>query len=358
MLIEFHCTCGHRRPLEPAKLKPSLRCDACKAVLSFLAKDRKIDDAVWLTLGGQTGGPRLAVPVPVGEALHIGRSVSGFLALPGEEIEEAQTELRLEEDGRLLVRHLSGDSGTWINRARIITGVLGPSDKLRVGPYILRRMSHAEVREAATVRLEPEIIVGVDARDDEAEPSDFARSRRRGKKIGPEVIVEEETEDEIALSSEPDADRRWTKGQRIRVALCGVLILAAGLFLARSFLWPALSEEMPRETDFYCPVDGNVVRGTWTAAHGAPICPQCGQRCVGQLKYKEEPLHPLLPEEASEVGRDSATAATASEDAASAPQSPSAAESSVAPADPAKSQDGRQRPRSKRASRKDSGGRS
>lgn len=312
MLIEFHCTCGHRQALAPDKLKPALRCSACKSTLRFVAEGKKMDAVSWLAVGGQSGAPRLAVPIPVGATLKLGRAVSGWLALPGEEIDETQTELRIEDDGKLHVKHLSGDGGTWINRAKIITGILGAEDKLRVGPYVMRLMTQATVQESLAATIEPEVIVETEE-SDEAEAAPAARSKRRRAALAdPEVLIEEDEYE--ATDEESDPGEKWSKGQKIRIAVSGVLILAAGCFLMRSFIWPPVSDEMPHETDFYCPVDGNVVRGAWTAAAGAPICPVCGQRCVGELKYKPELLHPPA-DEPGEGEMHSAEQATAEPDA-------------------------------------------
>lgn len=289
MLIEFHCTCGHRQPLEVAKLKAAVRCSACKSTLQYVLAAKRLDSVIWLTVGGQTGPPRLAVPVPVNVALSVGSSAAGFLSLPGEEISESHAELKIEEDGRLLVKHVAGDSGTWINRAKIITGVLGKEDRLRVGPYVIRRQTTAALTEQASASLEPEVVVEIEA--DEAPRK--KPGRRRPINDEPEVIVE--VEDEATSVDPPTGDEPdyredgWTGRQKIRAGVCAVLILAAAGYLAKTYFMPSVSAEMPELTVFYCPADGSAVRGKWSSATGAPICPQCGQRCVGELKYKAEP---------------------------------------------------------------------
>lgn len=313
MLIEFHCTCGHRQPLTVDKLKPSLKCAACKEVRAFVSKGSRVESVTWLALGGQTGPPRLAVPVPVGVAMRIGRAASGFLCLPGEEVEEAQTELCVEEDGRVHVKHLAGDSGTWINRAKILTGIFGMEDRLRIGPYVMRLMTHGAVQQQLEVGIEPEVIIEAEA---EVEPRARRKpGRRRPHDAEPEVIIEEADEEVVAPADDlSPEDGRWSTGQKVRMVASALVVLAAAVFLGRSYIWPPVSDEMPVETTFYCPADGIPVKGRWTAASGAPICPQCGQRCVGELKYKAEPTD-APPEAATTSGPADGSGETAAADA-------------------------------------------
>ena len=290
MLIELHCPCGLRQPLSPEKVPAKVRCSACKKVLQFAQSGQAKDETLWLAVGGQTGEPRLAVPMPIGLPLTLGRSPKCWLSVPGDEIEDLQAEITVGDGGRVEVKHLAGDSGTWINRARIATGVLWENDKLRIGPFVMRLLAHNAVLAATQAALEPDVVVEIET--DEAPP---AESRGARKKRAPVEAADEDFDfrDEQAPASDAREDlidyrEGWSGGQKIRLIVCIVLILAASGYLAKAFFFPAVSEEMPDQTVFYCRVDGTAGQGDWPASAGAPICPNCGQRCLGELKYKAE----------------------------------------------------------------------
>ena len=291
MLIELHCTCGHRQALSPEKLPPKVRCSACKNALKFCGSVRNLSDVKWLTVGGQTGAPRLAIPIPLGVAVTLGRSPSGWLSLPGEDIEDAQTELQVAEDGRVLVKHMAGDGGTWINRARVVEGVLGEKDRLRIGPYVMGLLTHDAIIASVQAMLEDDVEVEVEV---EVEDSGPKAKGGRGKRR--EADEDADLEREVRRASVDDDDAGglidyqsgWSTGQKIRMVVSVALILGVTGYLAKGYFFPPISEEMPSETIFFCPADGTPVRSEWSASSGAPKCPVCGQRCVGELKYKSE----------------------------------------------------------------------
>ena len=287
MLIELHCSCGHRQALSPEKLPPKVRCSACKNALRFCGSVRNLTDVKWLTVGGQTGAPRLAVPIPVGIGLTLGRSPSGWLSLPGEDIEDSQTELQIGEDGRVLVKHMAGDGGTWINRARIVEGVLGEKDRLRIGPYVMGLLTHDAIIASVQASIEEDVEV-------EIEESGPKAARGKGKRSEPEDDADLDREVRRASADEGDDgglvdyQSGWSTGQKIRMVVSVALILGVSGYLAKGYFFPPISEEMPSETVFYCPADGTPVKSEWSATAGAPKCPVCGQRCVGELKYKSQ----------------------------------------------------------------------
>jgi hypothetical protein len=289
MLIELHCSCGHRQAMSPEKLPPKVRCSACKQALQFCGSVRKLSDVKWLTVGGQTGAPRLAVPIPVGIGLTLGRSPSGWLSLPGEDIEDAQTELQIAEDARVVVKHLAGDGGTWINRARIVEGVLCDKDRLRIGPYVMGLLGHDAIIASVQASIEDDVEV-------EVEIEDSAPKAARGKAKRSEPEDDADLDREVRRASADEGDdgglvdyqSGWSTGQKIRMVVSVALILGVTGYLAKGYFFPPISEEMPSETVFYCPADGTPVKSEWSASAGAPKCPVCGQRCVGELKYKSE----------------------------------------------------------------------
>lgn len=246
-----------------------MRCGGCKAEHRFVPPGVEIGRSRWLIIGGQDGSARLAAPIPINEPLRVGRSAALWLSLPGEDVADEQAELLLRSDGRLEVRHLAGDGGTWIDRAKIAKGVLVEGKHLLIGPYVLRMAPHTKVRAVLAAASEPEVII------------------EEGDGGGEEEVETPGGAGDIAAAG-GGGWRNWTKGQRVRAAICALVVLSGGALLAKSYVWPSVSEEMPTDTVFYCPVDGTEVRGRWTSSSGAPVCPRCGQRCVGELKYKPE----------------------------------------------------------------------
>jgi len=287
MHTELHCPCGYYQPLEADRLKAAFRCDRCGAELRFWSDPRGgADAACWLTVGGRTGPPRLAVPIPIAVALTIGGGPANWLAIPAEGVDERQAELRMDTPMRLAVRHLGGDGRTWINRARVYTGVVKEGDALRIGPYHMRLASGAALVLDGEGR-EPDVVV------------------EEGEEPPPEG---DSVAEDLGAAA---AESGWTVGQKVRATACLVLILAAGVYLARTLVWPGVSADMPQETEFRCPVDGTRFRARWDDA--APKCPQCGQLCIGLLKYKSEQMGGFMPtsapaREPSTSGRSGRTA--------------------------------------------------
>jgi len=220
------------------------------------------EDVRFLLVGGSKAPPRLAVPVPVGVRLTIGRAAGCWLTLPGDAVEENHTELILQ-DARLRVKHVGPAGGTWINRARIAEGVLREDDTLVIGPYRLQLGRQGSLPAA------------------------------QGSDV-PDVILEEEQPIEAVDEEEPQAatdealsraDEQAPK-QTLKWAVCIVAIVGALGSLSWWWLAPRFSKEMPTGTVYHCPVDGTVFRGEWRG--GPPKCPQCGALCLGTLRYKSE----------------------------------------------------------------------
>lgn len=259
MLTELHCSCGHLEAIAPEVVKRRMRCKACGATLSYSDGD----PIHWFVIGGDGETAIQAVPIPLEIPLKIGSAAGSWIVLPAEIADDRQVDLALKPDAGLTVRHVGRDKakGTWINQARILSGVLHDGDVLRIGPWTARLMAHSAV---------------------------LAMSRP----VDCDVVVEEEgyEEEAAADSAEPvyvdTAEAGVPRTRTLRITGCIVVIFFAGLYLMRSMIWPGVSTEMPRETTFYCPADGTIFRAAWSA--GPPKCPQCGQICLGPIRYKPE----------------------------------------------------------------------
>jgi hypothetical protein len=257
----------------PKSLKAKVSCRQCGEQLVFRDKSQSADEVWWLSIGGRKGPAKLAVPVPIGLQLRIGRSPQCWLAMPGDHIADQQAELQLHEDGKLTIQHLGDSAGTWINKAKILSGVLHEGDRMFVGPYVLRVRRQAALTLAADAEDVPRVIV----EDEDVEP---AGPQRADKGQGHEVGAGKRLDGAILDES---------RGIRfpIKAVLSIVGIVASGGFLARAIIWRPVSEDMPADTEYTCPVDGTVVRASWDA--GPPQCPSCGTLCFGAMTYKAEP---------------------------------------------------------------------
>lgn len=217
----------------------------------------------WLIVRMEGEEPQLAVALPVGQVLAVGNRQGCWLRLSADGIGPRHAELELRSDQRISVRHVEGDAGTWINRARILSGFLKEGDVLRIGPYGLTLATHAAVRAGCG-----EVEVG----GREAPAAEDEPGWRGGPAIG-----------EAAVESP------WTLGRRVWAIGCVAVIVLAGWLLIRRFVWTG-SAEMPTETVYSCPVDGTLVRAAW--GREPPRCPKCGQACFGSPTQRVAILRP------------------------------------------------------------------
>jgi hypothetical protein len=286
MLTELRCPCGHRQETTPP-IPTRHRCQRCGQTILFESQARGYDEPCWLLVGGEEGPARLAVPIPIATPLIIGGASEAWLPLPANGVDGAHVEVSLQRGARLGVRHI-GDPGsaTWINRARVASGVMGEADTLRVGPFRLRVTPQSRLLLAG-MAAEPEVIV-----DDEA-PA-------RGAQAG------DEDEGDLILST-PGGPR--STREKLRIAVCAAIIVAAGGYLARTLVWPPSPPDMPADTEFQCNVDGTRFRAAWEG--GPPKCPQCGQLCLGGVNYQPEKLHPPPATSAPTAGDATARSPTA-----------------------------------------------
>ena len=242
--------------MEPSQLRASMRCPNCGTALNFGGNGRSL----WLVIGGRQGEPRLAVPVPREQKLEVGCKPACFLTLPGDEISEVHAELKLDSNARLTIRHIGDETATWINRSKILEGVLRAEDALFIGPYRLAIRSQADLvsRAAADVIVE----------DEDGEPAEPAG---------------DDGEDEIPI---PLTEGVKSRQGRIRLGISIAAIVGALGYLGFWLLGPSFSKDMPNQTVYRCPVDGTIIRAEWV--NGPPKCPHCGALCLGNLKYKED----------------------------------------------------------------------
>ena len=255
MLTRFSCSCGHQEDVAPEAVQRQIRCKACGTLLSY-SHGKPIH---WLVVGGDNGSVNLAVPIPLEVPLKIGSANGSWIVLSKDIADDRHAELTYKKDGGLAVRHTSQDKakGTWVNQARILSGVLHDGDVLKIGPWAARLMAHPAVMA-------------------------LSRTENRG------VVVEEEFEEAEEPAQAPvvyddTAVPGRPKLRTLRVTACIIVIVFAGLYMTRFLFWPGVSEDMPTQTTLYCPADGSANRAGWN--NGPPKCPQCGQLCLGPMRY-------------------------------------------------------------------------
>jgi hypothetical protein len=265
MRTEFHCPCGHIEALQPAKLKNSLRCGKCGAESVYLAKGSKVAKPIWLLLGRADGNAEHAMPVPAGQTLKIGSRDGCWLVLDG--IEPVQTQMTLEPDGRISIKDVANDHNTWINRAKILTGVIGPGDALSIGGWRLAIRGEGK-KKPAPPKIDP-AMVEVVVEDDDA--------------TGNQPAIDDDATTE---SRDEDISGESARRLKIRSAVSIGILCAAAAYWAWMLGFAASPADMPETTVYRCPADGTLFRGSWQ--EGSAKCPQCGALCFGSLKYKPE----------------------------------------------------------------------
>jgi len=185
MLTETHCHCGHCQTVKPKKLPSKAKCAKCGQVSLYGTTGDDERGTRWLVVGGSTGQARLAVAVPRGVALTLGRSADAWLILPGDDVGETNTEIELQDDLRLSVKHLADDGATWIGRARIISGVLGREDEMRIGPYVIRLRTSGSLADGGTVNV-PGVLVDDIGDELDEPPEDYDRGDSLWRRIMPD----------------------------------------------------------------------------------------------------------------------------------------------------------------------------
>ncbi len=259
MDAEIHCICGEVEAIAPEHLPREHPCRGCGRTLEFFTPGRGADDVRWLLLFDDDGAPRCAVPIPIGVPLALGSADNSWLRLTGPEVRPAHAQLSLTADRRLSVRHVGGPAATWINRARIIEGVLKDGDLLRLGGHQLTAAAHRAALTAA---------------------------RAAG---GAVVVEDEEGESESAVELYPVAPAAAPPAGAVRrralwIGVTAAAFLGATFSVARTTILPRLNSPMPTETEYRCPADGTTFRAAW--ASKPPACPQCGSPCFGLMKYR------------------------------------------------------------------------
>lgn len=275
MKTEVRCICGRGSAVEPAALKSTVKCEKCGKSIQFAATDELGANSYWILIGLRDGTPTLALPLLDQQALVLGSDDACWLTLSGEGVEPRNTELRVDVDRRVHVRHVGDDGRTWIDRAAVSEGVLEFDNELRIGENVIRLSSTATLRRIAAADAAPVVIESDDgafgdADDDYYEEESREPRRRRGG------LLED-----------------WSTGQKVRALASIGVVAIAGFFTARSVFFPHQSDDMPSDTVFTCPVDGTTFRGSWS--QGTPNCPECGQLIFGSINYDEIPVKKAEP---------------------------------------------------------------
>lgn len=257
MEVTFICPRGHRVPVDPDKLGTATRCPKCGKSIDLLPEEG-LAGVTWLIVARRGQLPHMATPVAAGKKLRIGAAPNLWLHLEGDGIAPAHVEIRLIEAQKIHVRHLAAEGKTWIDRAVVLEGAVGPDNELRIGDYAMRVGSTNVVQRIANADAAP---VVVDEGDDWSDAEDERpRAPRRASRFSD-----------------------WSTGLKLR-ALGLVLLTAASLgFLSWTYFFPSVSAEMPADTAYTCPRDGTEFRGLWS--EGPPKCPSCGALCFGSVRY-------------------------------------------------------------------------
>jgi hypothetical protein len=281
MKTEFQCVCGYGTAVDPAALKSGFKCERCSKSQKFTSAEDGGANCFWIMIGSRNGTPTRAVPLLDDRPLALGSSEACWLVLSGDGVQPMNTELRVDSDRRVHVRHLADAGRTWIDRAAILEGVLEFNNELRIGDSVLRLCTTATLLRLAAADAAPVVI---ENDDDNA----FSRRERAGDD---DSHFEEE-------SRSPRTRREGlfsglSAGQKARALGSVVVLLLAGAFIVRMIYFPAVSDEMPTTTTFTCPVDGTKFSGAWR--DGTPKCPECGQLVFGSVSYKPKPPKKVAP---------------------------------------------------------------
>jgi len=294
MQTEIHCSCGETQPVEPDQVHLGFQCPRCGAVQKFRERDDDPGAIRWLLVAAAGNAPYVAIAIPRGEPLKIGKDQRSWLQLNDKSVDPAHAEIRLDPPSKITVKNLSTTGGTWINRCKVHTGVLGESDEMRIGGYRLAPASHVAIAAGRRAEVSGVLIETDDADEPEATDSNDVIVESDDAMPVDIVAADEENRDLISgalldQSEKATARRRW-----IWIAcLVAVIVASAGWYLKTS-MFPALSAEMPVETEYRCPIDGTVFRAAWS--RDPPACPKCGSRAFGMMP---ERMTVILPSPAS-----------------------------------------------------------
>lgn len=276
MITEYRCTCGYRGAVEPAALRSGHVCGHCRNPLRFVTADDAGTNIYWILVGPRDATPTVAIPLIDGTPLGVGSDESNWLRIQGDGVEPQNTELRADRDRRIRVRHVGEEGRTWIDRAAVLEGVLNFENELRVGEYVIHLTTTATLKRIAAADAAPVVIEGdADGAGDEnggyyEEEERAPRSRQRGSYF----------ED-------------WSTSQKVRALASVAIVVVAGIVTGRMVFFPAVSDEMPSDTYYACPIDGTKFRASWS--DGPPTCPQCHQLILGAIDYDAEPTIPAPP---------------------------------------------------------------
>ncbi len=279
MKTEFQCVCGYGTAVDPAALKSALKCERCGSMQNFSVAEDGRASCYWIMIGSRNGTPTRAIPLLDDRPLAIGSSEACWLVVHGDGVQSMNTELRVDSDRRVHVRHLAEAGRTWIDRAAILEGVLEFNNELRIGENVLRLCTTATLLRLAAADAAPVVI-----EDDDDDAGDR-------KRHSDDSYYEEESRTPRKQRGSFLAD--FSPGQKARALGSIVVLLIAGFFIVRMIFFPAVSDEMPTFTTFTCPVDGTKFGGEWS--NGTPQCPECGQLVFGSVSYKPTPKKKLAP---------------------------------------------------------------
>lgn len=284
MQTEIHCTCGATHPIEPDQVQLGFQCPQCGSVQKFRERDDDVGTIRWLLVGVAGNAPYAAVPIPRGETLKVGRDRRSWLQLEDKAVDAAHAEIRVEPPAKITVKNLSTAAGTWINRCKIYTGVLGEQDEMRIGGYRLAPASHVAIAAGRQAEVSG-VVIETDESDHYADTPDAESNNVIIESDDPmpvEIISDEdEKRDLISGALLDDTNRQMATRRWMWIGLLAVVILGSLGWYLKSNMFAAVSADMPVETEYRCPIDGTAFRAAWSRE--PPACPKCGSRAFGMI---------------------------------------------------------------------------
>lgn len=256
-------------------MKSGQKCPKCGKALQFAATDETSANCYWVLVGPRDGTPTLARPLLADQPLAVGSDKGCWLRINGNAVQPKNTELRVDVDRRVHVRHIAEEGRTWIDRAAVLEGVLQFDNELRVGQNVIRLSTTSTLQRLAAADAAPVVIESDESGAAGGEGEFYEEESRAPRRQRPGLLAD------------------FSTGQKVRALISVLIVVVAGYFTARLVFFPKVTDDMPTYTVYTCPVDGTKVRAKWS--DGPPKCPECGQIIAGAVDYTNAPKKSAPP---------------------------------------------------------------